>query len=94
MSGFVGTWQHVKSENLDAFFKAMGMNIIVRKMASKSNPKITIENDGVVWKIKVQMNPVLKSEIECTEGQEFIESELFEIINLSLIEYVFILNKF
>ena len=79
MSEFVGTWQHSRSENLEAFFKALGLNIVARKMASKSNPKMTIENEGKKWKIKLQINSLITTNTECTEDEEFIDSNYLNI---------------
>lgn len=74
MSELVGKWEHVNSENLEEFFKTIGLNAVTRKLAMKSSPKITIENDGKKWKIKTKVSSLVTMNTECTEDQEFIES--------------------
>ncbi|XP_026670937.1 uncharacterized protein LOC108626820 [Ceratina calcarata] len=51
MASIVGTYQHESNENLDEYFKAVGVPYIPRKMMSMSSPRLEISNDGDKWTI-------------------------------------------
>ncbi|ELU06753.1 hypothetical protein CAPTEDRAFT_221624 [Capitella teleta] len=48
---FSGVWQHVRSDNLDAFLKATGVNWFMRKVAVRSDPIYTIFHEDEVIRI-------------------------------------------
>ncbi|XP_037078489.1 fatty acid-binding protein-like [Pollicipes pollicipes] len=52
MASVVGTYQHEKSENLDAFFSAIGVPWIPRKMMTNSNPTVQVSQDGETYTIR------------------------------------------
>ncbi|XP_076265419.1 fatty acid-binding protein-like [Rhynchophorus ferrugineus] len=52
MSKLVGKYTHFRSENLDEYFKAVGVPYIPRKMMCASNPTIDIsKSDDEKWTI-------------------------------------------
>jgi len=52
---FIGKYQHEKSENLDGFFKSVGVPYLIRIMITRSNPDMEIEKvDDEVWKISLK----------------------------------------
>jgi len=51
---FAGQWEHIRTENLDAFLEALGLNFLIRKMASKMNPSCEISVDGQDIRIVVK----------------------------------------
>ncbi|KAJ8312421.1 hypothetical protein KUTeg_009794, partial [Tegillarca granosa] len=46
-----GKWKLDRSENFDDFLKALGLNVVFRKMASAAKPVIEIKVDGDTVKI-------------------------------------------
>uniref|UniRef100_A0A0B6ZK26 Uncharacterized protein n=1 Tax=Arion vulgaris TaxID=1028688 RepID=A0A0B6ZK26_9EUPU len=44
---FAGTWKQIRCDNIDAFFKEMGLNYLLRKIASQANPEVEILINGV-----------------------------------------------
>ncbi|XP_017757721.1 PREDICTED: fatty acid-binding protein 12-like isoform X2 [Eufriesea mexicana] len=52
MTSIVGTYQHESNENLDEYFKAVGVPYIPRKMMCMSSPRLEISNDGDKWTIR------------------------------------------
>ncbi|XP_078664926.1 cellular retinoic acid-binding protein 2-like [Branchiostoma floridae x Branchiostoma belcheri] len=70
---FTGNWKHVKSENLDEYLSALGVNIAKRKIVASSSPRAEIQQDGDSFRIKT-IGPQTK-EISFKIGQNF-EDEL------------------
>ncbi|CAI4222218.1 unnamed protein product [Auanema sp. JU1783] len=50
MEQFAGRWKQVKQENFEDYLKASGVNLLLRKVASTSNPSIEFKkNDDGSW---------------------------------------------
>ncbi|RZC34089.1 hypothetical protein BDFB_002694 [Asbolus verrucosus] len=49
MSKITGTYTHEKNENIDAYFQALGVPYIARKMMALTSPKLTIQNENDEW---------------------------------------------
>ncbi|XP_015603131.2 fatty acid-binding protein homolog 5 [Cephus cinctus] len=52
MARILGTYQHERNENIDEYFKAIGVPYIARKMMSASSPRLEIKQDGDKWIIR------------------------------------------
>ncbi|XP_064612129.1 myelin P2 protein-like [Liolophura sinensis] len=50
---FVGKWKLDRSENVEEFFKAMGMNFFLRKMASRASPEQIVTREDNKLKIVI-----------------------------------------
>ncbi|CAH1802421.1 unnamed protein product [Owenia fusiformis] len=50
--GMAGTWKLTKSENFEDFLRELGVNLIARKMAGRSNPlqEISLNSDEITLK--------------------------------------------
>jgi len=71
---WVGTYKLVKNENFDAFLQANGAGWMVRKMATSSNPTLTIQRSGEDFTIKLAS--LMKSKEEkFTVGTEFEQEQ-------------------
>ncbi|XP_060578718.1 sodium/calcium exchanger regulatory protein 1-like [Ruditapes philippinarum] len=68
-----GTWQLVETENFDAYMKAVGVGLVMRKMAATIKPtqEITVENGR--WKIKT-ISTLKTTEIDFVIGDVFEET--------------------
>jgi len=72
MAGFEGKWKVESTENFDEYLKAIGVGMMVRKMAGSSKPPITITRSGDRWTIKTEGTKT--TEISFVFGQEFDET--------------------
>ncbi|XP_050586324.1 sodium/calcium exchanger regulatory protein 1-like isoform X2 [Bombus affinis] len=72
MVSIVGTYQHERSENLDEYFKAVGVPYIPRKIISMSSPRLEISNDCDKWTIRT-ISMIRTTEITFTLGEEYEE---------------------
>ncbi|XP_076548559.1 fatty acid-binding protein isoform X3 [Osmia lignaria lignaria] len=72
MASIVGTYQHERNENLDEYFKAVGVPYIPRKMMIMSSPRLEISNDGDKWTIRT-ISMIRTVEITFTLGEEYEE---------------------
>ncbi|XP_011506007.1 PREDICTED: myelin P2 protein-like [Ceratosolen solmsi marchali] len=53
MSSLVGNYQHERNENLNEYFKAVGVPYIARKMMSMTSPRLEIhKSDDDKWTIR------------------------------------------
>ncbi|GFO41190.1 fatty acid binding protein [Plakobranchus ocellatus] len=73
---FVGNWKEYRHENVDEFFKEMGVNFFLRKLVGMSKPEMEIQVGDVDIKISVKLpgktdvsNLQLGKEIENTNQQ-------------------------
>jgi len=66
---FSGTWKLEKNDNLDAFLKALNLNMMIRKMAAAATPVLEIAQDGDNFKVVTK--GVRSNEAVFTVGQEF-----------------------
>ncbi|CAG5114987.1 unnamed protein product [Candidula unifasciata] len=55
-SKFAGKWKQVRGENIDDFFKEMGLNFLLRKLASQANPEATTTYEN--GKLTTKQEPV------------------------------------
>lgn len=69
---FVGKWKLDRSENFDSFLREIGVNFVLRKLASAASPVVTIsiDDDG---KIHINTNAGFR-----TTAEEFKLDEEFE----------------
>jgi len=72
MAGFEGKWKVDSTENFDEYLKAIGVNMMMRKMASSAKPPLTITRSGERWTIKTE--GVKTTEISFSFGEEFDET--------------------
>jgi len=72
MSLLTGTFKLTKSENFDEYMKALGVNMILRKMASTATPVTEITRDGDDWNIKTTTT-FKTTDIKFKLGEEFDE---------------------
>lgn len=72
---FSGTWEMKSSENFEELLKALGVNVMLRKIAVKaaSKPQVEITQDGETLSIKTSTT-VRTTNITFTVGQEFNEA--------------------
>jgi len=68
-----GTFKLIKSENFDEYMKAIGVGMVLRKMASAATPTTEIKQDGENWNIKT-MTTFKTTEIKFKLGEEFDET--------------------
>ncbi|XP_015435656.1 PREDICTED: fatty acid-binding protein, adipocyte-like [Dufourea novaeangliae] len=72
MASIVGTYQHERNENLDEYFRAVGVPYIPRKMMAMSSPRLEILNDGDIWTIRT-ISMIRTVEVTFTLGEEYEE---------------------
>ena len=72
MTAIVGNYQHDRNDNLDEYFKAVGVPYIPRKMMSMSHPQLQITNDGDKWTIRT-ISMLRTVELTFTLGEEYEE---------------------
>ncbi|XP_017790990.1 PREDICTED: fatty acid-binding protein 12-like isoform X1 [Habropoda laboriosa] len=72
MSSIAGTYQHESNENLDEYFKAVGVPYIPRKMMCMSSPRLEILNDSDKWTIRT-ISMIRTVEVTFTLGEEYEE---------------------
>ncbi|XP_071790195.1 fatty acid-binding protein-like [Asterias amurensis] len=66
-----GVWKLLKSENLDAFLKAMNLNFAVRKLAASASPVLEITQDGDNFHVITK--GLKTNESKFTVGEEFTD---------------------
>ncbi|MBN3315884.1 RABP2 protein, partial [Atractosteus spatula] len=71
---FSGNWKMKSSENFEELLKALGVNVMLRKIAvaAASKPAVEIHQDNETFYIKTSTT-VRTTEINFTVGQEFSE---------------------
>ncbi|XP_057265964.1 cellular retinoic acid-binding protein 2 [Pezoporus wallicus] len=74
MPNFSGTWRMKSSENFEELLKALGVNVMLRKIAvaAASKPAVEIRQEGESFYIKT-WTTVRTTEISFSIGQEFEE---------------------
>jgi len=74
MASLVGNYQHVKNENLDEYFKAVGVPYIPRKMMSMTSPRLEIlKSEDDKWTIRT-ITMMRTIELTFKIGEEFEET--------------------
>ncbi|XP_054855290.1 cellular retinoic acid-binding protein 2 isoform X1 [Eublepharis macularius] len=74
MPNFAGNWRMKSSENFEELLKALGVNVMLRKIAvaAASKPSVEIKQDGERFYIKTSTT-VRTTEITFKVGEEFEE---------------------
>ncbi|KAM8986410.1 cellular retinoic acid-binding protein 2 isoform 1-T1 [Guaruba guarouba] len=74
MPNFSGNWRMKSSENFEELLKALGVNVMLRKIAvaAASKPAVEIRQEGESFYIKTSTT-VRTTEISFSIGQEFEE---------------------
>ncbi|XP_074709318.1 cellular retinoic acid-binding protein 2 [Strix uralensis] len=74
MPNFSGNWKMKSSENFEELLKALGVNMMLRKIAvaAASKPAVEIRQDGESFYIKTSTT-VRTTEISFSVGEEFEE---------------------
>ncbi|XP_077175110.1 cellular retinoic acid-binding protein 2 [Paroedura picta] len=74
MANFAGHWKMRSSENFEELLKALGVNVMLRKIAvaAASKPAVEIKQDGDRFYIKTSTT-VRTTEISFKVGEEFEE---------------------
>uniref|UniRef100_A0A8C2FK15 Cellular retinoic acid binding protein 2, a n=1 Tax=Cyprinus carpio TaxID=7962 RepID=A0A8C2FK15_CYPCA len=72
---FAGTWKMKSSENFEELLKALGVNVMLRKIAvaAASKPSVEITQEGETLSIKTSTS-VRTTHVTFTVGQEFNEA--------------------
>ncbi|XP_076755915.1 fatty acid-binding protein-like isoform X2 [Xylocopa sonorina] len=72
MTSIVGTYQHERNENLEEYFKAVGVPFIPRKMMCMTRPQLEILNVDDKWTIRTS-SMLRTTELTFTLGEEYEE---------------------
>lgn len=75
MAELCGKFKLVSSENFDDFMKAMGVNLVMRKIGATSKPVVEIKQDGDEFSLKT-CTTFKTTEIKFKLGEEFDETRL------------------
>jgi len=73
MAKIEGTYKLDHSENFDEFMKALGVGMVMRKMANAATPVVTITKDGDTYHYK-QATTFKTTEMKFKLGEEFEET--------------------
>jgi len=86
MEAFKGTYERTSAENYEEMLKILDVNMLLRKAACASTPKMEVSEDGGVWTIKT--STTLKTmELKFKLGEQFDETtpdgrEVSAVVNL------------
>merc|ERR1712013_971627 len=73
MEAFKGTYERTSAENYEEMLKILDVNMLLRKAACASTPKMEVSEDGGVWTIKTPTT--LKTmELKFKLGEPFDET--------------------
>jgi ketosteroid isomerase-like protein len=72
MSSIVGSYKLTKSENFEEYMKAIGVGLVMRKMAATATPTTEITQNGDDWNIKTSTT-FKTTEIKFKLGEPFDE---------------------
>ncbi|CAL4121906.1 unnamed protein product [Meganyctiphanes norvegica] len=73
MAKIEGTYKLDLSENFDEFMKALGVGMVMRKMANSATPVVTVSKEEETYTIK-QATTFKTTEIKFKLGEEFEET--------------------
>jgi len=73
MANIEGTYKLDFSENFDEFMKALGVGMVMRKMANSATPVVTITKEEDTYTVK-QATTFKTTEIKFKLGEEFEET--------------------
>ncbi|OXU29528.1 hypothetical protein TSAR_007754 [Trichomalopsis sarcophagae] len=75
MASLVGNYQHERNENLDEYFKAVGVPYIPRKMMGMTSPRLEIQKNDEEDKWTIRTITMMRtSELVFKIGEEFEEA--------------------
>merc|ERR1712215_18274 len=77
MSNIVGTYNLTESENFDEFMKAIGVGMVMRKMANSVKPDLIFSVDGDTYTMTTKSS-FKTSEVKFKLGEKFAEKTLDE----------------
>jgi cellular retinoic acid-binding protein 2 len=86
MEAFKGTYERTSAENYEDMLKLLDVNMLLRKAACASTPKMEVSDAGGVWTIKT--STTLKTmELKFKLGEQFDETtpdgrEVTAVVNL------------
>jgi len=86
MDAFKGTYERTSADNYEDMLKILDVNMLLRKAACASTPKMDVSEDGGVWTIKT--STTLKTmELKFKLGEQFDETtpdgrEVTAVVNL------------
>jgi ketosteroid isomerase-like protein len=72
MSSITGSYKLTKSENFEEYMKAIGVGLVMRKMAATATPTTEITQNGDDWNIKTSTT-FKTTEIKFKLGEPFDE---------------------
>merc|ERR1712088_1248186 len=80
MEAFKGTYERTSAENYEEMLKILDVNMLLRKAACASTPKMEVSEDGGVWTIKTM-------DLKFKLGEQFDETtpdgrEVTAVVNL------------
>lgn len=73
MVQITGKYQLEKNENLDGYFKAVGVPYMARKMMATSTPVVEISCKDDTWTIKTS-TLIRTTELKFKAGEEYVEA--------------------
>jgi len=73
MVQIIGKYQLEKNENLDGFYKAVGVPYVARKMMAASTPVVEISCEDDTWTIKTS-TLIRTTELKFKAGEEYVET--------------------
>ncbi|PSN56475.1 Fatty acid-binding protein [Blattella germanica] len=72
MAQIIGKYQLERNENLDAYFKAVGVPFMARKMMAMATPIVEIAEQDGTWSIKTS-TMVRTNELKFKPGEQYDE---------------------
>ncbi|XP_066594552.1 fatty acid-binding protein-like isoform X2 [Prorops nasuta] len=73
MAPIVGKYQHERNENLNEYFRALGVPYVARLMMGMSHPTLEISNENDKWTIR-NITALRTMESTFTLGEEYKET--------------------
>ncbi|XP_043283391.1 fatty acid-binding protein, liver-like [Venturia canescens] len=67
-----GKYLHERNENIDEYFKSLGVPYLARKMMAVSHPTLEISNEGDKWTMK-NVTLISTQEVTFCLGEEYEE---------------------
>ncbi|XP_069704934.1 fatty acid-binding protein-like [Periplaneta americana] len=72
MAQLIGKYQLERNENLDGYFKALGVPFVARKMMAATTPVVEISLNDHIWTIKTS-TMIRTTELHIKAGEEYEE---------------------
>lgn len=91
---FLGEWKLISSENVDEILKALGVGLVLRKIAANVKPNMILERNGDEWILK-GVSSVKTKITKFKMGEEFEDETMdgrkvratFTIENGKIVQY-------